>query len=352
MGKDEQNAISHGEGNGRNQSFELIKFIAACFVVFTHVKFPGTLGEYMNFIRGVPFFLLITGYFTFQTEPEKIKKRMIHILKLILVSSGIYLCWGCFEAFYTGQGVWVYIRKLLSVRKMAQWILLDKNPLSLPLWYLSALLTCYLIIWFVLKFQEEKRIYKPFYIFAGITLIGNYILSFYLVAGGIEVERIAYRNAVFTVFPVICIGIALHEYQERLIRCFDLNVTKLIVVTAVGTALGWLQWFGIGASHMPIGSLAACIAITMMAVMHPAICTVGSCKERIIFILGKSSLIIYIIHPLINKALTLFMKTYFKSVTKMKVWKYTKPLTVLGIAIVLGIIYACIKNKSSQKQSV
>ena len=68
----------------RNEAMELFKLLASVLVVFIHVKFPGTVGSVtVSLARlAVPVFLAISGWFSFGTKPERLLKRLGHILVL------------------------------------------------------------------------------------------------------------------------------------------------------------------------------------------------------------------------------------------------------------------------------
>lgn len=72
----------------KNKTLNILKAISAILIVFNHCKFPGTFGILMsNYARiGVPIFFMISGYFVYNNDIEKIKKKIIHILRLLLIS--------------------------------------------------------------------------------------------------------------------------------------------------------------------------------------------------------------------------------------------------------------------------
>lgn len=51
----------------RNRTFDLFKWAAALFVLLLHVPFPGDVGGTVRmFARwAVPFFFMVSGYFTY-----------------------------------------------------------------------------------------------------------------------------------------------------------------------------------------------------------------------------------------------------------------------------------------------
>lgn len=56
----------------RNQTLECCRILAAVFVVFLHVPFPGTVGKTVNCLArfAVPLFFAISGWFSYGAEGE------------------------------------------------------------------------------------------------------------------------------------------------------------------------------------------------------------------------------------------------------------------------------------------
>ena len=74
--------------NDRNSNIDFLKGIAAILVVFIHVRFDGWEGKYVADIArfSVPVFFLTSGYFSFQVDYGRIKKRICHVLWLIVLA--------------------------------------------------------------------------------------------------------------------------------------------------------------------------------------------------------------------------------------------------------------------------
>ena len=59
----------------KNSTLELIKLFASYMVVFIHVPFYGKYGDAIDAIArfAVPFFFLVSGFYSYQIDCEKIK---------------------------------------------------------------------------------------------------------------------------------------------------------------------------------------------------------------------------------------------------------------------------------------
>ena len=77
----------------RNASLDLLKGIAALFVIWIHEQFPGVTGQLVNRIGAfaVPVFFMVSGYFAYHADRKKLGRSVRHILRLILITYGLNL---------------------------------------------------------------------------------------------------------------------------------------------------------------------------------------------------------------------------------------------------------------------
>ena len=76
-----------------NKKLYELKAICAYLVVLLHCNFPGKIGIIFEVLAriAVPCFFMISGYFSYPYNKEKIKLRIISMLKLIISVEIIYL---------------------------------------------------------------------------------------------------------------------------------------------------------------------------------------------------------------------------------------------------------------------
>ena len=69
----------------KNNTLELIKLFASYMVVFIHVPFHGRFGAAIDALArfAVPFFFLVSGYYSYQIACKKIKMRIKNVLTLV-----------------------------------------------------------------------------------------------------------------------------------------------------------------------------------------------------------------------------------------------------------------------------
>ena len=105
MSKNTKN-LSSETVKSRNPYLDIVKLIAAFCVVFIHAnasapasKNPSILLYLIQVIVrfAVPFFFMVSGYFTFRAPAEKIKKRLKRTAILIAIANILYfvLCLFC-----------------------------------------------------------------------------------------------------------------------------------------------------------------------------------------------------------------------------------------------------------------
>ena len=70
----------------RNRTFDLFKWAAALFVLLLHVPFPGDVGGTVRmFARwAVPFFFMVSGYFTYGAVQREDAGRLLLVVPLVL----------------------------------------------------------------------------------------------------------------------------------------------------------------------------------------------------------------------------------------------------------------------------
>ena len=138
----------------KNHTLELIKLFAAYMVVFIHVSFYGELGVVVDGLSrfAVPFFFLVSGYYSYRINAEKIKKRIVKILILFIFSA---ICCAAFEIIvllkYNTAELSIILNKFADLSTYVNLFVFNLPVISGHLWYLLAILYVYVIFYFVTK---------------------------------------------------------------------------------------------------------------------------------------------------------------------------------------------------------
>lgn len=144
-------ADTHGKSSvipKRNQTMELCKFIASFFVVFIHAPFPGKLGGLVDCLArfAVPMFFMISGYFNYQATSRQVLRRLKHILTLFLIGALFRQFCICLSIELNGGSTIAHLLTVIPESdEIMRLLILQIPPYTGHLWYLCAMMVCYLI---------------------------------------------------------------------------------------------------------------------------------------------------------------------------------------------------------------
>lgn len=287
------------EKKERNQSIELCRLTAAIAVVFIHVALPDPIGGWINCLCrfAVPFFFMVSGYFSFGRDSVWVKGQLVKVLKLNLYAPMLYYAWKYIE-FYRGSGLWAFLGdEVFHQGIFMQWLIQHIGPGAGHLWFLSALVPCYLGLWIYVRFREGEW-NTPLYL-VGFFLMGVYfILATILPSNGLQIPYEAYRNGWFLGIPLFLLGMFLHEYGKQITEKFCLSAGRLVLLVAIGILLSLLQYRTYGTSEVFLGTIPELIGLLLLLAAHPVL--PGNFLKRVTPRLGRISTVIYIIHILVK----------------------------------------------------
>lgn len=320
----------------RNQTMECLKLLAAVFVVFIHIKFPGRLGELMTCLArfAVPLFFTISGYFTYQAKSSRLGKRILHILKLQLLGLVVYFGWKSFLTLWTGGDLPEFLRFAIpDTYRLSRWIVVSIDPYWGHLWFLPALALSYGILWGYLRFFEEKTVdYRPLYLVSTLLMILQLTFGEFFPAAGMELPIYIYRNAFFCGLPFLTLGIFLREYRERIQKAFRLTEKKLVLIIFASMAFSAMEWHGIGTCEMYTGTVLAVAAMVLLAGSQPTVSR-HPLAARVIARLGSVSTGVYLLHMAVMEAYTSFIRWRMELVLFDKE-PYFSPIFIALISII------------------
>lgn len=350
-GNMENAALQAGQQNkARNQSIECGRLVASLFVITAHFRFPGTLGEVFDCLARftVPFFFAISGYFAFQADERILTKRLRSILRLNAAATLLYLLWGGYcETILRRKSFWAWLSGRLSENQLVIWLIINENPFAGHLWYLTAMLFCYLMLILYVRWVGKPYVYRTLYM-VGILLFSVHMaLGSMSLAAGFSPPYLIYRNALFYGLPMFFLGIFLREYQSKILDTYQLTPAKLIAVIVLGAGFSVLQWRGTGKIEMPLGALFEVIAMILLLGSAPQLVRESSMGARIISKFGRLSTYVYITHLFWNDIYNLHVKDIMLSFGE-RAEAYLYPFTVMLICLTTGSIWclACDRWKA------
>lgn len=322
----------------RNYYISFFKLIASFFVVFLHVIFPGAFGDVIQcFARfAVPLFFLISGYYAYEAGFSRILKRLKKQASLLLISCAIYFLWNIVNClFIRHEGLREYLLFVFSIRQIALFLLMDLNQFGFHLWFLSVMMKLYAVLYFYLIFKNDQFQYRTLYYAAVPAFIVYYIMGLGFNSIGLAADFYLIRNVLLLGFPLFTLGLFLHNYEDILIKRLSLNWKKLAALFVCGIILSFVEYFGIHPVEMPLGSMISAVSLLLLA--EELFRAKSSFLNKLSFCamdMEKMSLIIYIIHPLINYVIASL--NLFEGISHRKM---IIPPLVLLISFLISLLY-------------
>lgn len=288
----------------RNAYISILKLISACFVVFIHIRFPGSFGDGINCVArfAVPVFLLISGYYSYGADVDVLKKRLKKIVLLMILSYGVYFLWDVFRALVKHENLMEYCARMFTVESMARFVFMGENPFSAHLWYLSAMALVYAVMIEYKRFyiRSDKTNYLPLYIVAVCGFMFQIAFGVKALGVGMDVDYMIYRYCLFFALPIFALGLFMHEHRERIMESYRFTHTKAVSLILLGFILSLIQWFGIGKVEMPLGMFLVIIHLFLLAINGD---TAKAHSHTVMALIGCTeicSTVVYIIHPMVN----------------------------------------------------
>lgn len=328
--------------SARNQSMECCKLVASFFVVFIHARFPGDLGGLMDCLGhfAVPLFFMISGYFNYRASGEDVTRRTIHIVKLLLLGTGAHLLYGCVATELNGGSTIMYLRSMIpGPGELIELLVLHKHPIAGHLWYLNALIVCYLVFLLYTRFWDRDTIdYRPFYGLCLCLFTVCFVCEVILPVAGGEVPYLVCRNGWLIGLPMFAAGLFLHEYQDRIFRVFRFTAKTFLLLILGGLLLSVLQWKASRIGLLPFGMLLTIPGLMLFLVSHPRVPVRSEKAQRAVLKCGPLSTWIYLFHLIFTLFYEEFCKQPLAAVLGGKE-PYLFPLIVLAMSVLTAIVW-------------
>lgn len=282
----------------RNHVLDAAKIIAAYAVIFLHVHYPGISGDMINILMrfAVPFFFLVSGYFCYSNKGninQKMPAKIRHILKLTVFSLIFYIVWGFLYRMSKGEDAIQWVGDLVQKQYIREFILYNStSPVKYHLWFLVALLYCYLIFWTV----EHFHLHAAAGILIPVLLAGNFYLGEGAALRGTAFRAMYYRNWIFTGLPFFMLGYWIH-CRENVIRK-HMNRKVLYLGVICGIFLTIMEYFRVGKQELFIGTVISVCCLFIWCVLSQDIMLPGWLTET-----GRNdAFLIYLLHPAVWEA--------------------------------------------------
>ena len=244
----------------RNCTLDMVKAISAYAVVLLHVHFPGNAGIIANVLArfAVPVFFMVSGYFCFRgddTEFVRTGKKIRHVLKLMLVAFPVCCLWELIQNHIDGASQKEWLEALVSGEHIRQFLLYNNSSqVKWHLWFLPALLYCYLLFALTARFRLCKQAYVLIPVLLLIHFGMEEFSTFLFPEKHFRVMQ--FRNYLFTGFPFFMLGHLIHRHQEKLEAWFaGKKVLLLYGMAAGGGIVSLLEYRYFGKLELFLGSV-------------------------------------------------------------------------------------------------
>ena len=330
---------------GRNPWIECCRVLASFAVIMSHCKLPGTVGSVIDCLDrfSVPFFFMVSGYFVYQATEETIRKRTRGILKMNILATLLYLVWGCYKHRYIyEQSVLSWLKDRLSLERLAKWFLICENPFAVHLWYLTAMLVCYILFILYVRWYKEPGHYKNLYLVGLYLFVIHFVLSSGGNAAGFYVPIEVFRNGLLYGLPMFSLGLFLREHEHHILETYRLTTGKLVAIIFAGAAFSLLEWFGIGIVEMPIAILPTVISLILLLTSLHTSTIKSQTVRRIVSHFADLSAYVYVSHIIWKDIYKYYLQPYFfPSIQRES--DYIRPFVVIILSVLTGYCWMLLK---------
>lgn len=316
----------------KNKSLNVLKAVCAILIVFNHCHFTGTFGNLIvNYGRiAVPIFFMISGFFCFNKTEDKIKKKLKHILIIFIWSS---LFWFIFDTaryfLLDKEALTFYLKNLISIKSIIKTIIFNTNFFHEHLWFINALIYCYLYELICNKVKIKIHINIELVV-SILLLIAYQLINIFIIKTDLS-NIYLIKNFIFVGFPFFIIGKYINTIK---IEQTPTRFALLVIIFLIGTSSIEILTYQ---SELYISSIFLAIYLFVLCIKKKN----ANCKI-LEYIGDKLSMYMYVIHPAI-KYIILYIYTCYnwKNIFIMNLY----PILTLMITILISYMIVNLKNK-------
>ena len=316
----------------RNTYFDFVKFIALIGVILIHCRFPGAFGMYLQALCSfaVPVFFCVSGYFSYNDSSDDLKRKISRMTKYVFVSNAFYLVWDIWYEYVSGCSVKAFIQYVFSIKRILVFAVTNESAIRGHLWFLGALLYCYIFVYLIKKTKNEHLIK----IIMVVLFVLGYLGQIILMANGKEDKLLTYiRNWLFEGLPFFLIGYNISGARNKKALSkikIQKNILALLCCCFV------VEVLIVGSGYVYYLSVLPIVIITVLLAQGA-----GSPNAIIVAaasISRKYGLYIYIIQVAVIKSADLIIKDSL-------LYNWLRPVLVFGVTLFLAYLVVHINQK-------
>lgn len=359
-----------------NYFLNYLKGLACLGIVLVHCRFPSAPGAVITaFARsGIPFFFMLSGYYTFYTDREKTLavtgRRVKKTFQLLVTAMFFYIAWRFLPKLLSGgiQEAFLWVKTALFQQQIIlEFLLLNvTDSVNGVLWYIPAALYVYLLFGILVKsgskgnapginenapginenapgIHENASDTKgnALYFAALILLAVNLVLCEIGSLAGFGIHLKWYRNFLLTGFPLFMLGHYLHK-KEKEIQMLKRNTP--ILIAALGGAMILLECRLVGNALLYTGNVVFIIGLYLYAIQNSLI-KKGTLMEQV-----GSKLYLYIYISQVAVIETMDKLTERVSFFEGTMGLYVKPVLVLAAVVLFSALLYYTKSKLTYRK--
>lgn len=284
----------------RNHTIDLFRFLTCPFILLIHCPLSGEIGKLIiSFGRfGVPFFLLLSGWFSYTDSVEKMigyaKRKLYDATKLLGMFFVSYFIMNSIAACLSGRYVFSWVIEYCNIKSIAYFLLFNRALFFGSTGYYPFMLVYVYIIFIILL---KCGLLEKFYFAIPCLLIANIFLSKFT-----EIPWFCYGNFLFTGLPLFLLGHWLHQISEKLPD----SVLFWLGIFLLGVVLTFLESMFTKDAYCYIGSILMAVGLLMFAIF----CEYEMANQSLLNATKQFSMYIFVIHCGIRDVLRAFLSRY------------------------------------------
>lgn len=316
----------------RNNSLDFLKGVACIGVVLIHVTFPGVVGAVLSKLStfAVPLFFMISGYYAYDKNgcaQSKIKRRTVRILKIFLCSLFLYVPYRMFRMYELGQ-LNLWLENTLNAGTLVNAIAFHSYGFigAEHLWFLTALLYTYLLMFFMEKYDLHKLSYKLLPVLFALNVLG-----------GIGIIGAWGNTFLIRAVPFFILGNYMAYKPQSVQKISNAVLQLLILINAILICI----CFAIDWNYNPYQFcvIIYSAAIFILAIKNPDVIV----NEKVELLGRKYSLFVYVIHIFINSRLNIWIN--YLGLSEFVWVKWMFPIVVIMFSIGMSVLVDFLMNQ-------
>lgn len=225
----------------RIYSLDFLRVVAVAMIVLHHYQqitdsWFGGRYNFRSYGVAVEFFFILSGFLTYKYVESKeitflsfMKSRVLRLVPLVVITSVVYeiLLYAyngiCQTKWLLGNEIYLWGILWNALGIQAGWFL-NEPIVNNPTWYVSVLLLCYIIFWFILYVCRKKKALVT-YFFVGMVMLGVLVSAFNIDLPFLNLHAARGYYAFFW-------GLLLAKMLERKVISWKLSALMAVVVLA------------------------------------------------------------------------------------------------------------------------